>query len=154
MKFFSLIVSIPDEQPVLYELRGERVGIGRELDNQIRLKLNEVSSSHCEFRKIEGGGYEVVDLESTNGTRVNGKPIERQVLADGDRLLIGEVVAVHFVELAEGESPEDVAVEAGAEGQKAAVSYTQMDKKLQTKSSAVDKLTSRLDLLEKKVKKN
>jgi len=148
MKFFSLIVSIPDEQPVLYELRGERVGIGRELDNQIRLKLNEVSSSHCEFRKIEGGGYEVVDLESTNGTRVNGKPIERQVLADGDRLLIGEVVAVHFVELAEGESPEDVAVEAGAEGQKAAVSYTQMDKKLQTIEESIAVKSSELEALQ------
>ena len=132
MKNYSLIVSVPDSEPTLYEMRGDRVGLGRELDNQIRLKMDEVSSSHCEFRKLEGGGYEVVDLDSTNGTRVNGKQVERQALADGDRLLVGEIVSVHFVELAEGEKPVDVAVEAGEGGKQAAAAYTQMDEKLQS----------------------
>ena len=148
MKNYSLIVSGPDAEPKLYELRGERVGLGRELDNQIRLKLNEVSSSHCEFRRLAAGGYEVVDLDSTNGTRVNGKTVESRVLADGDRLLIGEVVAVHFVELAEGESPVDVAVEAGAEGQKAAAAYSQMDKKLQAMEDDIEAKSYELEALQ------
>jgi hypothetical protein len=148
MKNYSLIVSVADAEPKLYELRGERVGLGRELDNQIRLKLNEVSSSHCEFRRLAAGGYEVVDLDSTNGTRVNGKTVERRVLADGDRLLIGEVVAVHFVELAEGESPVDVAVEAGAEGQKAAAAYSQMDKKLQAMEDDIEAKSYELEALQ------
>ncbi|MGI9242207.1 MAG: FHA domain-containing protein [Verrucomicrobiales bacterium] len=148
MKHYSLIVTIPDEDPTLYELRGERVGVGRELDNQIRLQLTQVSSSHCEFRRLEGGSYEVVDLDSTNGTRVNGKVIEKQALSDGDRLLIGELVAAHFVELAEGESPSDVAVEAGAEGQKAAAAYTQMDKKLQAIEETIAVRSSELEALQ------
>lgn len=148
MKNYSLIVSVPETEPVLYELRGDRVGLGRELDNQIRLKMSQVSSSHCEFRKLDGGGYEVVDLDSTNGTRVNGKPIERRTLVDGDRLLIGEVVAVHFMELAEGESPEAGAVEAGAEGQKAAGAYAQMDKKLRSIEEDIAAKSSELDALQ------
>lgn len=148
MKNYSLIVSVPDAEPTLYELRGDRVGLGRELDNQIRLKMNEVSSSHCEFRKIDGG-YEVVDLDSTNGTRVNGKKIEKHALADGDRLLIGEVVPVHFVELAEGEKPQDVAVEAGEGGKKAAAAYTQMDEKLQSIEADIAVKASELEAMQK-----
>ena len=148
MNNYSLIVSIPETEPVLYELRGDRVGLGRELDNQIQLKMSQVSSSHCEFRKLDGGGYEVVDLDSTNGTRVNGKPVERHTLVDGDRLLIGEVVAVHFMELAEGESPQAGAVEAGAEGQKAAGAYAQMDKKLRSIEEDIAAKSSELDALQ------
>jgi hypothetical protein len=145
MKNYSLIVSVPDTEPTLYELRGDRVGLGRELDNQIRLKMSEVSSSHCEFRKLEGGGYEVVDLDSTNGTRVNGKQIEKYTLADGDRLLLGEVVPVHFVELAEGEKPADVAVDAGEGGKAAAAAYTKMDEKLQSMAIELEALQKEYD---------
>jgi predicted component of type VI protein secretion system len=149
MKNYSLIVSVPDSEPTLFELRGDRVGLGRELDNQIRLKMNEVSSSHCEFRKLDGGGYEVVDLDSTNGTRVNGKQIEKHTLADGDRLLIGEVVPVHFVALAEGQKPEAVAVEAGEGGKIAAAAYTQLDEKLQSIEANIVVKASELEALQK-----
>ncbi|HKB11930.1 MAG TPA: FHA domain-containing protein [Vicinamibacterales bacterium] len=49
-----------------------------------------VSRLHC---RITAGAdeLEVVDLESTNGTFVNGKRIQKAVLADGDRLRVGRV---------------------------------------------------------------
>lgn len=149
MKNYSLIVSVPDAEPTMFELRGDRVGLGRELDNQIRLKMNEVSSSHCEFRKLDGGGYEVVDLDSTNGTRVNGKKVQKQVLADGDRLLIGEMVPAHFVELAEGEKPVEVAVEAGEGGKQAAAAYTQMDEKLQSIEAHIEVKAGELEAMQR-----
>ena len=149
MKNYSLIVSMPDAEPTLFELKGDRVGLGREVDNQICLKMDEVSSSHCEFRKVAGGGYEVVDLDSTNGTRVNGKKIEKHALVDGDRLLIGEVLPAHFVELAEGEKPAEVAVEAGEGGKKAAAAYTQMDEKLQSIEADIAAKSTELEELEK-----
>ena len=37
----------------------------------------------------EGATYFVLDLESTNGTDVNGRRITREKLADGDRITIG-----------------------------------------------------------------
>ncbi|MFT5110647.1 MAG: pSer/pThr/pTyr-binding forkhead associated (FHA) protein, partial [Pseudoalteromonas tetraodonis] len=149
MKNYSLIVSVPDAESTLFELRGDRIGVGRELDNQIQIKINEVSSSHCEFRKLDDGGYEVVDLDSTNGTRVNGKQIEKHTLVDGDRLLLGEMVPAHFVELAEGEKPADVAVEAGEGGKKAAAAYTQMDEKLQSIEADIAVKASELEAMQK-----
>ena len=78
-KIPTLIVTPPDSDPITFELRGERVGLGREVDNQIQVDVGAVSSCHCEFRKT-GDGVELADLGSTNGTRVNGKKIEKQLL--------------------------------------------------------------------------
>jgi pSer/pThr/pTyr-binding forkhead associated (FHA) protein len=49
-----------------------------------------VSRLHC---RLTAGATEmqVVDLESTNGTYVNGKRVERATLGDGDRLGVGRV---------------------------------------------------------------
>jgi predicted component of type VI protein secretion system len=149
IKNYSLIVSVPGVDPTMFELHGDRVGLGREADNQIRLNVGEVSSSHCEFRKVEGGGYEVVDLDSTNGTRVNGKMIEKHRLVDGDRILIGESIAVHFVELAEGEKPAEVAVEAGEGGKRAAAAYTQMDEKLKSIEADIVVRASELEAMQR-----
>jgi pSer/pThr/pTyr-binding forkhead associated (FHA) protein len=97
------IVTSPDGQPRQFELKGKRIGVGRGEDNEICLEVDAVSSSHLEFRKTDQG-YEVEDLGSTNGTRVNGKKIATLALSDGDRLLIGETVPAHFLLLGEGET--------------------------------------------------
>lgn len=130
-KIPTLIVTIPDSDPTTFELSGERVGLGREIDNQIQVDVGAVSSCHCEFRKTPTG-IEIVDLKSTNGTRVNGKKIESHTLVDGDRLLLGETVGAHYVELAEGGSVKPAAIAGGAEENKAAAAYTKMDEKLQS----------------------
>jgi pSer/pThr/pTyr-binding forkhead associated (FHA) protein len=55
-----------------------------------------VSRVHCRLTVLPGGQLEVRDLESTNGTFVNGKRVEVAHLASGDRLQVGrmELVAV------------------------------------------------------------
>ena len=50
-----------------------------------------VSRVHCRFTALEDGGLELRDLESTNGTFVNGRRIESVRLASGDRMQIGRV---------------------------------------------------------------
>ena len=59
-----------------------------------------VSRVHCRFTATPDGGLEVRDLESTNGTFVNGERTEVARLASGDKLQIGrvEVVAVRDAE--------------------------------------------------------
>ena len=49
-----------------------------------------VSRLHC---RLTAGAteLEVIDLESTNGTFVNGQRVERSTLRDGDRLGVGRV---------------------------------------------------------------
>jgi pSer/pThr/pTyr-binding forkhead associated (FHA) protein len=50
-----------------------------------------VSRVHCRLTATPGGGLEVRDLDSTNGTYVNGKRIETAQLEPGDRIQIGRV---------------------------------------------------------------
>jgi pSer/pThr/pTyr-binding forkhead associated (FHA) protein len=59
-----------------------------------------VSRVHCRFTAMADGGLEVRDLESTNGTFVNGQRTEVARLASGDRVQIGrvEVVALRDVD--------------------------------------------------------
>ena len=74
-----------DERVVLGEFV---VTIGRMPDATIVLADPNVSRNHAEVRP-RGDGYVVVDLGSTNGTRVNGVKITEQELRDGDELMFG-----------------------------------------------------------------
>ena len=44
---------------------------------------------------VEAGVVEVEDLGSSNGTMLNGKPVDRRMLRDGDRIEIGKTVIVY-----------------------------------------------------------
>ena len=124
-----VIVTCPDQKPRQFVLKGKRIGLGRGEDNDICLDVESVSSSHLEFGKTDDG-YELKDLSSTNGTRVNGKKIETVSLVDGDRILIGETVPAHFLLLAEGETWEAASAEGSAEDQKVAAEFVSMSDKL------------------------
>jgi len=50
-----------------------------------------VSRLHCRFEAGPDGGVAVQDLESTNGTYVNGEKIQRVVLSEGDVVGVGRV---------------------------------------------------------------
>lgn len=68
------------------------VSIGRQHDCTIVLADPNVSRHHAEIRP-SGDGYVVVDLGSTNGTRVNGDRIPGQhFLTDGDELRCGNTI--------------------------------------------------------------
>jgi pSer/pThr/pTyr-binding forkhead associated (FHA) protein len=56
-----------------------------------------VSRVHCRLTALPDGALEVKDLNSTNGTFVNGQRIASMRLASGDRLQVGrvELVALH-----------------------------------------------------------
>jgi pSer/pThr/pTyr-binding forkhead associated (FHA) protein len=49
------------------------------------------SRRHAEIRRV-GNDVVVVDLNSTNGTRVNGANVRERKLADGDQIVIGTTV--------------------------------------------------------------
>lgn len=56
-----------------------------------------VSRVHCRVTVMPDGSLEVKDLESTNGTFVNGKRVDSARLVSGDKLTVGRVdlVALH-----------------------------------------------------------
>ena len=74
-----------------HDLTEEVVTFGRASQNTLQIRDQMSSRNHCEIRKV-GGGYRLVDLESANGTQVNGKEINQHSLLDGDEVRIGDVV--------------------------------------------------------------
>src|SRR6266542_2602568 len=65
------------------------IRIGRKDDNHVVLAEKVVSSYHAEIRR-RGESYTLVDLESTNGTFVNGERVQKAPLKDRDKVEIGE----------------------------------------------------------------
>ena len=63
--------------------------IGRSSDCQIIVKAADVSKEHCRVL-LKPKAVVVQDLASANGTFVNGEPIDRAVLSDGDLLRVAE----------------------------------------------------------------
>ena len=64
------------------------VTIGRMPECDIVLADHNVSRRHAEVRR-QDGGFVVVDLGSTNGTKVNGAGVRERRLADGDEITVG-----------------------------------------------------------------
>lgn len=81
-------------KPLLLELRGERVTIGREPDNQLVVPEETVSSHHGVFTR-QGDGYIFQDSGSTNGSKINGNDILFGVLQPGDRLMLGTCEGIY-----------------------------------------------------------
>lgn len=79
------------------DLTGSRLTIGRMPECDLTVDDSTLSREHAAVVR-RADGWWVVDLNSTNGTRVNGRRSAEHPLAPGDRLELGDVV----VELAEG----------------------------------------------------
>lgn len=69
-------------------LTAEPLSIGRDVENDLVLDDRRVSRRHAEVR-LRLGRYTLYDLQSTNGTFVNGRRVAEVVLSDGDRIAIG-----------------------------------------------------------------
>jgi hypothetical protein len=68
------------------------VSIGRAPGNDVVLSDPAVSSQHCRVRPAREGGFEVFDLNSTNGTWINERRVGRHALSAGDSIKLGESV--------------------------------------------------------------
>jgi len=68
--------------------------LGRATGADFSLDGALVSRVHCRLSALPGGGLELRDLDSTNGTFVNGKRIQTAQLESGDRIQVGRVELV------------------------------------------------------------
>lgn len=73
-----------------HELTTERTTVGRLDDNTFAIPEPSVSSHHCEIL-LAGTEVRVKDLNSTNGTFINGMQISEAVLKPGQILRLGKV---------------------------------------------------------------
>jgi predicted component of type VI protein secretion system len=89
---------------VTHELVDEAITIGRGADNTIVVNDPSISTHHAQLL-LEGDTYRLKDLDSTNGTRVNGKPVTETVLRLEDRIRFGAAEARYESSDASGWKP-------------------------------------------------
>ncbi len=75
-------------------LTNEVTVVGRGADADLRLPDSGVSRRHAEIRR-EDSGHLLVDLGSTNGTRVNDSRVAMRRLANGDRIEVGSTTLIY-----------------------------------------------------------
>ncbi len=85
---FLLLIE-PSGATKTFDLTSEKVFVGRSADNQIPLEDHKASRRHCVIEPVPEGGWRLRDLESLNGTLLNGDEVNEKVLEDGDRIAIG-----------------------------------------------------------------
>jgi pSer/pThr/pTyr-binding forkhead associated (FHA) protein len=73
-----------------HELKVDKTTIGRVDDNTLPIAESSISSHHCEIL-LKGADVLVRDLNSTNGTFINGEKITESVLKPGQILRLGQV---------------------------------------------------------------
>ena len=66
--------------------------MGRALDNDLVLESSEVSRHHARL-ELDRDGLRIIDLNSTNGTRVNGRSIRSQQVEPNDEVTFGTLAA-------------------------------------------------------------
>ena len=76
-------------------LTKSRFVIGRGNGCDLQVQDQSVSSRHCELR-FDGEDWTLVDLNSRNGVRVNGEPIQSKSLEPGDTIIIGSSFRIRF----------------------------------------------------------
>jgi pSer/pThr/pTyr-binding forkhead associated (FHA) protein len=91
----KLIISHGDAPPLAIELHHEYTHLGRTEDNELSLPEPSISSRHCVFI-LSGSDVIVRDLNSSNGTYVNGEQISEVILRPGDNIQVG-VIDIKFV---------------------------------------------------------
>jgi transcriptional regulator with GAF, ATPase, and Fis domain len=79
-----------------FVLPADDMSVGRDPLNLLCINDPSVSRRHC-LLTHEGGGIKIRDLDSRNGTQVNGVSVKEQTLKHGDQLAIGDSVFFYLV---------------------------------------------------------
>ncbi len=100
-----LILSLDGQVMAEYNMNRERYTIGRLPDNDVRIDNPAVSGHHSLIINILNDSF-LEDLNSTNGTYVNGKLIKKHALQHGDQITIGHHT-LRFIEQQAEEAEQD-----------------------------------------------
>jgi hypothetical protein len=83
------IVAVDDRR---YVLDGPSAVLGRSKESDCVLDDPNVSRRHAELRRSPNGDWQIVDLRSTNGVKVNGRRVSSARLSPGDEVTLGTKV--------------------------------------------------------------
>jgi len=90
-----LVIARGEEQGCRYEIYGLPVTLGAAVGNDLTFPESRVSRNHAVLEK-RGSGIELLDLNSENGTFVNGERVSRRQVVPGDRIGLGGAVELVF----------------------------------------------------------
>jgi hypothetical protein len=88
-----------------FALDDQPLAVGRDAGNGIAIGDASVSRRHSLISQEPDGTFRVGDLDSLNGTFVNGVPVRERALANGDQLQIGSSLFVFLLSADEAASP-------------------------------------------------
>ena len=90
-----VIVSGASNIGKMYRLE-RRIVLGRLPECDVHIDQEGVSRQHAMLECTAEGSVHIVDLDSRNGTFVNGEPVSRETLRDGDKIQIGGTTILKF----------------------------------------------------------
>jgi len=85
-----LVAQSPEFQGKSFDLAGSEITVGRVADNKIQVEHASISGHHAVL-KLDSLDYVIKDLDSTNGTRINGERVTQQKLRRNDILRLGNI---------------------------------------------------------------
>jgi len=89
----ALVILNGEFEGMRYPLAAEETLIGRNPTTDVTLLDENISREHALILlDPDTGAYTIEDLQSTNGTKVNGKGVRSHALVDGDEIQIGHTV--------------------------------------------------------------
>ncbi len=110
----SLFVIQGRNQGQRFLLEEQEISIGRVTGNTIQLHDTEISRKHAVLQDTNGS-YTLRDLNSSNGTFVNGNAIKEKRLESGDRVQVGRTLLLYTGEQNEGDSEGEVSIISGVD---------------------------------------
>jgi transcriptional regulator with GAF, ATPase, and Fis domain len=85
-----LTVTRPNLEERLFEFEDGSITIGRAETNAVQMDEPGADPEHCLIEATGDGRFKLVDLETKNGTSVNGKKVNAHLLSHNDQIQIGE----------------------------------------------------------------
>jgi hypothetical protein len=87
----KLVAKSPDLAGQVLELEGSVITFGRGDDNVLCIPHASISGHHGEFR-LDGADYRLIDIGSTNGSKVNNDQTTDRLLSNGDLVMLGNML--------------------------------------------------------------
>jgi serine/threonine-protein kinase len=91
-----LMFETGDEKGRVVQVTGDEFVIGRDDQASLQILDTRASRRHASLKVLPGGNAELRDLDSSNGTLLNGAPVKSAVLSGNERIRIGDTELSFF----------------------------------------------------------
>ncbi len=151
----QLVFRNKDGSCYIHPMHKKVLSVGRDPKNDIVLPDACISGFHCEIRSSGKSTFEIVDLESKNGTQVNGMKVDRLLINTGDTITWGTVVTAQIESTSQADVGRTTGVALPAEPKaddKAVQRDAELKKKIQEQEKRLAELTGKVSAAESELK--